>query len=83
MARISKKGDKNKYDIRDKDCIGMPCLKLHPIQVRGATSYGSRSTGTYRYACATRDYRGCPQPIPGFDKDLAKERRKDGMKVVY
>ena len=83
MAEIKIKGDSHRYDVRDRECIGLPCLNCHPIQARGATgSSGSRSLGYYHYGCATRNYRGCPQPIPDYDKNLAKERHADGMKVV-
>ena len=77
------KGDPHVYEVKDRQCIGRGCLALHPIQVRGATSSGSRSTGRYRYACGRRDYHGCPQPIPEFNPELAKQRqREEGMRNV-
>ena len=78
---IKIKGDKELYDVRDRHCIGRSCLKLHPIQIRGATPSGSRFIG-YRHACARRDYDGCPQPIPQYDRTLTKQRQADGMKNV-
>ena len=77
------KGDPNPYAVKDSKCIGRPCLNLHPVQVMGAAgSSGLRSTGRYRYCCGRRDYHGCPQPIPEFDKRLAAERRKGGMRAA-
>lgn len=78
---IKIKGDPHAYAVKDKDCIGRPCLNLHPTQIRGATGNGSRATG-WRYGCARRDYHGCPLPIPAFDRQLASERRKEGFKNV-
>ena len=75
------KGDPHEYAVKDRECIGRPCLTLHPMQVRGATGGGgSRFTGRYRYGCGRRDYHGCPDPIPDFDAELAKERQKEGMR---
>ena len=34
MTVIRIKGDKAKYDVRNKDCIGLPCLKLHGASIR-------------------------------------------------
>lgn len=79
MSTIRIKGDKNPYDVKDRLCIGRPCLKLHPIQIRGATSSGSRFVG-YRYGCGTRDYNGCPLPVPNYDRKLAAQRKKEGLK---
>ena len=80
MAQIKIKGDKHRYDVRDRECIGLECLNVHPVSIRGATSSGSRFVG-YRYCCATRDYRGCPQPIPEFSRELAATRRKEGYSI--
>ena len=72
--------DKTHYLVRDPNCIGRPCLNIHRISIRGATgASGSRFVG-YRDCCARRDYYGCPSPIPEFDKKLAAERKKNGMK---
>ena len=75
------KGDPHPYEVADRQCIGRRCLNLHPIQVMGAAgAAGLRFTGRYRYACGRRDYHGCPQPLPEFDRKIAQERRKGGMK---
>ena len=81
-ARIRQRGDRQAYDVKDADCLGRSCLRLHPIQVRGATMSGSRNTGGYHYGCAERNYYGCPQPIPEPDKEIARARRSDGMRLV-
>lgn len=77
--KISVKGDKNPYEVRDRHCIGRPCLNLHPTQVRGATPSGSRFVG-WRYGCARRDYYGCPTPTPNPEPKLAAQRRRDGLR---
>ena len=74
------RGDKNPYEVLDRECIGRPCLNLHPVQVMGASISGLRFTGRYRYCCGRRDYHGCPRPIPEYDARLAAERRKEGMR---
>ena len=76
---IKIKGEKQAYEVRDRNCIGRSCLNLHPIAIRGATNSGSRFSG-WRYGCARRDYYGCPQPAPDFDRKLAAERRNQGMR---
>ena len=82
-ATIRVKGDRNLYAVRDRECIGRACLRLHPIEVRGATSSGSRSTGRYTYECGERHYRGCPkEPDSAFSKVRAALRRNEGMRVI-
>lgn len=75
------KGDPHHYEVKDRECIGRPCLNLHRVQVMGAAgAAGLRSTGRYRHCCARRDYHGCPLPIPEFEKGLAAERRRNGLR---
>ena len=75
------KEDPHEYDVKDRECIGRPCLNLHPIQVMGAAgAAGLRFTGQYHYACGRRDYHGCPAPIPEYQRKLEAERRKEGMR---
>ena len=75
MSTIRIKGDKNPYDVKNRLCIGRPCLKLHPIQIRGATSSGSRFVG-YRYGCGTRDYNGCPPTSPQLRQKTRRPEKK-------
>ena len=81
MSTIRIKGDPNKYDVKDEQCIGRECLKLHPVSVRAPTNSGSRLAG-YPHCCARREFENCPSPIPEFDRKLAAERRKEGLKNV-
>lgn len=81
MATIRQKGDPHPYDVRDADCIGRPCLRLHPIAVRGATGSGSRATGRFTYECGHRAYHGCPDPRPEADPGLTRQRRAEGMRT--
>ena len=79
LRKIGEKG--KRYDVRDKLCIGRDCLRLHDVAIRGATSYGSRTSG-YRSCCARREYGGCPSPLPAFDRHLASVQRFSGIRVV-
>ena len=82
MATIRVKAEKQEYMVRDAQCIGRECLRLHPVAARGATSSGSRSAGYNHYECARRCHFGCPTPIPEASKALAKARQADGYKVL-
>ena len=52
------------FDCRDSDCPLRWCWSPGNYEHRGATSAGSRNTGSYSKECMERAYRGCPQPIP-------------------
>ena len=81
MAQIKIKGDQHRYDVRDQQCIGRECLNLHAVAMRSPTTSGTRLTG-YTHCCARREYHNCPNPVPEFDRKLAAQRRKDGMKTL-
>ena len=81
MAILTQKGNRTRYWVMDRGCLGRDCLALGRYQHRGATSSGSRSTGASSPMCMTNAYRGCPQPLPEIDKGLAAENRRAGMKV--
>lgn len=80
MAILRKKGDKAKYSVANRECIGCQCLALGLFQHRGATMSGSRNTGDYSACCMTRAYHGCPDD-KGYSKELAKQRRSEGMRI--
>lgn len=85
MSIIKIKGDKSRYKVLDKDCIGRSCLMLGYYQTRGATGTGSRYTGQIDACCLTRAYHSCPY-IDGklyeIDQSLIAARKKiQGMKV--
>lgn len=82
MTIFRLKFDRNKYDFRDRDCIGRSCWQPGLYQVRGATSSGSRATGTQRPCCMRRAYNGCPSEeelvvLP----TLVEQRKKEGWKI--
>lgn len=81
MITIRKTGDKTRYEVRDRDCLGRQCLAPGLYQHRGATCGGSRATGSETACCLERAYRGCPAHCP-IDPILAKARRDEGWKVV-
>ena len=82
MSVIKQKGDKARYSVLDKDCIGCECLQLGTYQHRGATLSGSRNTGATSPCCMRRAYHGCPDNGKrGFSELLASQRRKEGMKI--
>jgi hypothetical protein len=77
-----KKGDKAKFDFRDKSCIGLSCWAPGHFQHRGATMSGSRSTGRSSPCCLNRAYHGCPTPIPVVDDTLAPKRKSEGWRAA-
>lgn len=77
-----KKGDKARYDFRDKSCIGLKCWAAGQFQHRGATMIGSRNTGSSTPCCLNRAYHGCPTPIPVHDESLAAKRKAEGWKAA-
>ena len=80
MTVLRIKGDKHEWEVLDRYCIGRECLKLHPIQARGAIGSGTRFAGYYHYGCATRNCYGCPMPIPPYDSQLAAKNRSEGIR---
>ena len=84
MAQISRpvKGrEKRRWgSVFSEDCLGRECLNLHQVQSLGAVGSGYRSTG-YRYCCATRDYHGCPYPLPDPDADLIAQLKAEGWQT--
>jgi hypothetical protein len=82
MAYIKQKGDPHKYWVVNAKCIGAECLAFGLFQHRGATMSGSRNTGSPDSPmCMRNAYRGCPQCVV-YSKDLAAQRRKEGLKLV-
>lgn len=75
-------GRSTKYYVLDRQCIGRPCLVLGHYQHRsGGGSGGGRNTGSPDTPCCmTRQYRGCPHPLPEYDAEIAKERRSEGVR---
>jgi len=79
-----RKGDKAHYNFLDKTCLGRSCWAAGMYQHRSPMSCGgSRNTGSPDSPCClSRAYRGCPIPLPDFQPDLARERAKDGWRLV-
>jgi hypothetical protein len=78
-----KKYDKpgTRFDFLDARCIEASCWAPGEYQHRGATSSGSRSTGSASRCCLSRAYRGCPRPDErGYDVALGRLRRAEGWK---
>lgn len=80
MSILRIKGDKSKYSVLNKECLGKNCLVTGHYQVRGGTLSGSRNTGETSPCCLTRAYHGCPNEI--YDINLAVSRRKIGYKIT-
>lgn len=76
-----RRGDKSRYDFRDKSCIGLACWAPGQFQHRGATMSGSRNTGSSTACCLNRAYHGCPTPIPAVDDAVAVRRKSDGWRL--
>jgi hypothetical protein len=82
MAYLKVKGDKRSYWVKDAQCLGAECLALGLFQHRGAIgAAGSRNTGAISATCMTNAY-GCPS-CPKYSKELAAERRKEGLRVCH
>lgn len=81
MTDFRKTGEKPKYNFRDKDCIGRKCWSPGEFFHRGATSGGSRATGSSSFQCLNRAYRGCPDD-KSIDILLIKERKLNGWKII-
>ena len=74
--------NKVRYWIANSQCLGMACFQPGSYQHRGATSSGSRNTGSDTLECMTNAYRGCPADRE-HDKKRETERKRDGWKVKH
>ena len=84
MTKVKKVGQKTRYEMQMRKCIGCTCFSPGMYQHRGATgSSGSRNTGHDSATCMHSAYRGCPAwEDRGYDKKLARQRREEGWRVV-
>lgn len=80
-ATFRKTGERGRFDFLDAKCIEAECFAPGEYQTRGATSSGSRATGTSRPCCLRRAYHGCPTPIVHL-VELGKARKAEGWKKV-
>ena len=80
---IRKKGDKAFYDVRDEQCIGRECLRVHMVEHRSVSMNGSSRVVGRVNCCGRREYFGCPHPAPEYDKKLADQRHDGGMRVQH
>lgn len=82
FRRVGERGVR--YRFRADECIGLECFQPGMFQHRGATSSGSRNTGSPDSPCCmARAYRGCPSdgdPLRVFKIDLAKTRKAEGWR---
>lgn len=75
MAYLQKKGDKKKFSVTDRQCIGRDCFQPGMYQHRGATLAGSRNTGSPDSPCCMRRaYHGCPPGPVGEEKRVVNGR---------
>lgn len=81
MSEFRKTGEKDRYNFRDRDCIGRKCWNPGTFHHRGATSGGSRATGSCSFQCLNRAYRGCPDDKT-VDQGLTKTRKSEGWKAI-
>jgi len=80
MTDFRRPNDRNRYHFVDAQCIGATCWSPGLYQHRGASSGGSRSTGTDSPCCLNNAYRGCPPDHGGHDVELVKLRKKEGWR---
>lgn len=81
MTTFCRTYDKLRYDFSDKDCIGRECWAPGQFVHRGATSSGSRNTGSSTPCCVNRAYHGCP-PKTAPSKLLVRNRRREGWRLA-
>lgn len=61
MSYVRRKGEKDRYWMVDRQCIGRDCFAPGRFQHRSATmGGGSRNTGDYSLTCMRNAYHGCP-----------------------
>ena len=80
MSTIKYEGEK--YDVRDRLCIGRPCLQLGLYQHRGATMLGGRNIRARIACCLHRAYHGCPDQNFEYDAAMARQRKDEGCKIL-
>lgn len=80
MAKIKKRGDKNKYDFRDCDCMGRACFHAGMFQHYNSSISGANSVTNQTAECMNRAYRGCDLDKNPFLKELEMSRKLDGWK---
>lgn len=80
MATIKKKGDKNKYNFRDCDCLGRKCFVAGMFQHYSTSINGARSSINQTAECINRAYHGCNLESNPFFKELAHSRKLEGWK---
>lgn len=83
MAWVRKVGDRGRYWVRDRNCIGCKCFAPGSFQHRGSTMSGSRNTGDVSLMCMTNSYHGCPpaeSPNASPDKETMKSHKAEGWR---
>jgi hypothetical protein len=82
MTHVRKTGDPNKYEMPNRNCLSAECFQPGEYQHRGATGAGSsRNTGESTFTCMRSAYWGCPAFVK-HSKELKKERRAEGWRIV-
>ena len=87
--QIRNPNDGKWYSVRDEKCMGMECLRLYDVYVRGSWNMGTRSAPTLAEECAIRFHYGCPPGGGGltggesfqYDAEEDRQRRQEGYKV--
>ena len=79
MATARKRGEKTRYDVRCRRCLGYKCFAPVRYTHRGATSSGSMNSGE-SYLCMTRAYHGCPEH-PEYSEALRRKRLAEGWRA--
>ena len=80
MAEVKPPDSSRWANVAYADCLGRPCLNVHTVASRAGTGSGSRTTG-YRFVCGTREYRGCPYPLPEADPQEIARMKAAGWKA--
>jgi hypothetical protein len=81
MSYIRKKGEKGRYWMVDRQCIGRPCFAPGEFQHRGAILSGSRNTGQTSLCCMRNAYHGCPNDKDQlYSIEIERQHKAEGWK---
>ena len=83
MTKFKKKGDKNKYDFSDSECIGRTCWCPGMFDHYVTSISGARSLNHQTPECINRAYHGCNKDNNEFSDNLVLIRKREGWKVCF
>jgi len=79
LVKAVKKGDKKRYHVVSRLCLGHTCFQPGMYQHRGLSGGGSKTSGRSA-VCLHNANHGCPI-TPRYSKSLEQERKAKGWKI--